>query len=266
MCCDRARCCPVAAEWRPVAVEPGHGGRAEPGDDHQVRPADAGDHLAVAAADAAVGAGVGRRLPGQPPAELRRRRRPGDVRQHRRRGAGDPGGAGRAAAAARLRGRGGAERAGRPVRPAATSSAGEVLAEAGSPADEIVPASPTARSHKVGTGPVRRRADRLGRAGRRRPLRRPGAARARTPTWDFTAKAVTAGTAADPAPAGASTALVARSEALRAHLAGTRSERSSSRRTSTARPRSSSPPGHAGEPDLPGHLRRLRAHARASTS
>ena len=101
-----------------LAAESRHGRRAEPCDDHQVRPADAGDHLPVAAAHAAVGAGPGRHLPGEPPTELLRGRRPRDVRADRRPGGGHPRRTRRAAGPAGLRRRGGARGAGEPLRAA----------------------------------------------------------------------------------------------------------------------------------------------------
>jgi len=67
---------------------------AEPGHDDEIGPPDAGDHVPVAAAPAAVGGGAGRHVPGEPASVLYRRGRAGDLH---RRGPGYPGDPGRTA-------------------------------------------------------------------------------------------------------------------------------------------------------------------------
>ncbi len=92
--CDGDRSGQAAAESRDR-------GRPAAGDHHQVGTADAGHLAPLVAQDAAVGGDPGRRVPGQPPNQLRGRRRSAELLGHRRRRPGDPGRADRAAAVAR---------------------------------------------------------------------------------------------------------------------------------------------------------------------
>ena len=110
--------------------------------------------LPLAAADAALGAGPGRHLPGEPAAELRRRRRPGDVRARPApRSGSSPRELGELPLLRDFERRGGADRARPTAAGSASSRAGEVLvAASGSPADEVYPASPTARSSRSAPG------------------------------------------------------------------------------------------------------------------
>src|SRR3954470_22845597 len=80
-----------------AAAESWYGGGAEPGHDHEVRTADAGDQLTLAAARTAVGERARWHIPGEPTAELFRGRRPGDIREDRRPRRGHPRGTGRTA-------------------------------------------------------------------------------------------------------------------------------------------------------------------------
>ena len=213
--------------------------------------ADAGHHLAVAAAHAAVGAGVRRHVPRQPAADLHRRRRPGRVHHHRRRRCGSSRRS--CASCPLLRGFDDAEvleRAGGPLRAAGVRSPATCIVEAGSPADEVVLIA-HGKVDKLGTGKygdetvlgVLADGDHFGDEALLDAGRRVGRSRV---------KAVTRVHGADPVPAGASRSWSSRSEALRAHLRGRPRRRRSSRRTSTVRPPSSWPPGHEGEPALPG--------------
>src|SRR5919198_5031688 len=65
--------------WSGFVDEFGYGGGAEFGDDDEVGSADAGDHVAVVVADAAVGAGVGWDVSGEPAVELHGGGRAGDL-------------------------------------------------------------------------------------------------------------------------------------------------------------------------------------------
>ncbi len=116
VCHDRTRADRYGCRRRRAPAESGHGGRAQSRDDHQVRSADAGDHLPVAAAGTAVGPGVRRRVPGQPPPDLYTRGRAPHVHHHRIRGPGRSARTQRAARPARFRRRG-ARRARGPLRP-----------------------------------------------------------------------------------------------------------------------------------------------------
>ena len=155
----------------PAAAESRHIRRAESGHHHQVRAADAGDQLPLAAADAALGTGARRYVPSQPQDELLGRGRPGHVRQDGRPRRGDPRRARRTAGPSGLRGPGGARRAGAPL-PAARVRGRRGAHVVRQPGGRGVPARP--RPRREGRhGPLRRRHG-ARHARRRRVLRRAG--------------------------------------------------------------------------------------------
>ncbi len=223
--------------------------------------ADAGHLLALAAARPALGTGQRRHVPGQPPADLLGRRRPGDLRQDRVGGPGHPAGAGRDRRAPVVRRRRPRSPRWRSVSSSGSTAPGDVLAEAGQPADTVFLIA-HGKVEKIGEGSYGEQT-RLGHPRRRRPLRRAGAARRRTA--GSTPRAPPPRPPSSRCPGRPSSRCWTAAPSLRGHLDGVPLAARSSGSTSAVRPRSSWPPATRARPRCRPPTRTTKS-SRASTS